>query len=53
MTEYVQKGGLQIARELYDFINDKAMPGTGVDQDAFWSSFDALANELAPKKGPW
>ena len=49
MTEYVQKGGLQIARELYDFINDKAMPGTGVDQDAFWSSFDALANELAPK----
>ncbi len=49
MTEYVQKGGLQIARELYDFINDKAMPGTGVDQEAFWSSFDAIANELAPK----
>ena len=49
MTEYVQKGGLQIARELYDFINDKAMPGTGVDQEAFWSSFDAIANELGQK----
>ncbi|WP_370216440.1 malate synthase G [Thalassolituus sp.] len=49
MTEYVQKGGLQIAQELYDFINDKAMPGTGIEQDAFWASFDAIANELAPK----
>ncbi|MDF1762325.1 MAG: malate synthase G [Oleibacter sp.] len=49
MTDYVQKGGLQIARELYDFINDKAIPGTGVEQEAFWSGFDAVANELAPK----
>jgi malate synthase len=49
MTDYVQKGGLQIARELYDFINEKAIPGTGVEQEAFWASFDAVANELAPK----
>ena len=49
MTEYVQKGGLQIAQELYDFINEKAIPGTGVEQDAFWAGFDAIANELAPK----
>lgn len=49
MTEYVQKGGLQIASELYEFINNKAIPGTGIESGAFWSSVDTLANELAPK----
>ena len=49
MTAYVQKGGIQVAQELYDFINDKAIPGTGVDADKFWADFDTIANELAPK----
>merc|ERR1711879_748040 len=42
MTEYVQKGGIQVAPALYDFVNEKAIPGTGVDVDAFWAGFDAL-----------
>ena len=33
MTERVQAAGLQVAKELYDFVNEKAIPGTGVDQD--------------------
>ncbi|MCH2159751.1 MAG: malate synthase G [Oleiphilaceae bacterium] len=49
MTERVQAAGLQVAKELYDFVNEKAIPGTGVDQEAFWSSFSAIANELAPR----
>lgn len=49
MTEYVQKGGIQVAPALYDFVNEKAIPGTGVDVDAFWAGFDALVNDLAPK----
>ena len=49
MTEYVQKGGIQIAQALYDFVNEKAIPGTGVDVDAFWAGFDKIVNELAPK----
>ena len=49
MTGYVQKGGLQVAQALYDFVNEKAIPGTGIDAEAFWASFAALANELAPK----
>ena len=49
MTERVQAAGLQVAKELYDFVNDKAIPGTGVDQEAFWSGFSAIANELAPR----
>ncbi len=49
MTEYVQSGGIQVAKELYDFINDKAIPGTGIDAQDFWAKFDKIANELAPK----
>ena len=49
MTERIQAGGLQVAKELYDFINDTAIPGTGVDQAAFWASFDEIVHELAPK----
>ena len=49
MTDRIQVGGLQVAKELYDFVNEKAIPGTGVDQDKFWAEFSAIANELAPK----
>ncbi|MGK0445545.1 MAG: malate synthase, partial [Bermanella sp.] len=49
MTDRIQVGGLQVAKELFDFVNEKAIPGTGVDQDKFWSEFSAIANELAPK----
>jgi len=49
MTEYVQKGGIQVAPALYDFVNEKAIPGTGVDVDAFWAGFDAIVNDLAPE----
>ena len=35
MTERVQVGGLQVAKVLYDFVNNEAIPGTGVDADAF------------------
>jgi len=49
MTERIQAGGLQVAKELYDFINDTAIPGTGVDQATFWASFDEVVHDLAPK----
>jgi malate synthase len=49
MTDRIQAGGLQVAKELYDFINEKAIPGTGVDQDTFWANFDELVHDLAPK----
>lgn len=49
MTEYVQNGGIQVAKELYDFINDSAIPGTGIEAQDFWAKFDKIANELAPK----
>lgn len=49
MTERVQVANLQVAKELYDFVNEKAIPGTGVEPKAFWDGFSTLANELAPR----
>ncbi|WP_097461120.1 malate synthase G [Mangrovitalea sediminis] len=49
MTERVQVGGLQVAKVLYDFVNQEAIPGTGIEADAFWAGFDKLVHELAPR----
>ncbi|MFT6464731.1 malate synthase G [Halopseudomonas sp.] len=49
MTERVQVGSLQVAKVLHDFINQQAIPGSGVDAAAFWAGFETLINDLAPK----
>ena len=49
MTARIQKGGLQVATSLHDLIADEILPGTGVDADAFWSSFEQIINDLAPR----
>ncbi|AXI54840.1 malate synthase G [Sulfitobacter sp. JL08] len=41
--------GLQVAQELETFINDHALPGTGIEADAFWSAFSALLHDLGPE----
>ncbi|CDS53321.1 Malate synthase G [Polaromonas sp. CG9_12] len=48
-TERTTARGLHVATELYRFINDKVLPGTGVDRDKFWTGFDAIVADLAPK----
>lgn len=49
MTERVEIGGIQVAKNLYDFVNSQAIPGTGIDSDKFWAEFDKIVNELAPR----
>ena len=49
MTERVQVGGLQVAKVLFDFVSNEAIPGTGIAADKFWTGFEAVINELAPK----
>jgi malate synthase len=40
---------LQVATVLYEFIEQKVLPGTGVASDVFWKGFDSLVTDLAPK----
>ncbi len=49
MTARTTTGRLQVATALYDFVNQQVLPGTGVDQAAFWAGFDAIVADLAPK----
>ena len=47
--ERVERQGLQVATVLARFIEEHALPGTGVAVDAFWSGFSALVHEAGPK----
>jgi malate synthase len=49
MTQRTQAHSLQVATNLYNFVNDQVLPGTGVKQDKFWKGFDAIVQSLAPK----
>ncbi|MDP2560082.1 malate synthase G [Psychrobium sp. 1_MG-2023] len=49
MTQRVTSGGLQVAQKLFDFINQQALPQTGIAQDHFWASFEKIINEFAPR----
>jgi malate synthase len=44
-----QSGKLQVATILYEFINDEVLPGTGISADHFWSGFEAIIAEFAPR----
>ena len=49
MTERIEVGSLLVARTLYDFINEEAIPGTGVSDREFWAGLDRLVQELTPR----
>ncbi|WP_419393855.1 malate synthase G [Cytobacillus praedii] len=39
---------MQVALELFDFINSEALPGTRVEKEEFWQGFGAIVKELTP-----
>jgi malate synthase len=49
MVARVDRHRLQVAEELAKFIENEALPGTGVEAPAFWEAFSKLAHEYAPK----
>lgn len=49
MNDRVEKHGLQVAKELADFIDTQALPGSGVDADSFWVGFSALLHDKGVK----
>ncbi len=49
MAKRVQVGRLSVAEELYTFLVEEALPGSGVDADQFWAGTDAIIHDLAPR----
>ena len=49
MTDRTAYHRLQVATPLARFIEDRVLPGTGIEPAAFWAGFDALVHDLAPR----
>ncbi|RKL65533.1 malate synthase G [Salipaludibacillus neizhouensis] len=49
MPNHVKIKKLQVAEELYDFINSKVIPDSQVTSEEFWEGFGSLVTDLAPK----
>ena len=45
----VRVGRLRVAEVLHRFVEEEALPGTGLDPAAFWSGLDDLVHDLAPR----
>ena len=44
----IDRNGLKIASELVEFVEKRALPGTGIDREAFWAGVAALFADFAP-----
>ncbi|MFK8034041.1 MAG: malate synthase G, partial [Hyphomicrobiales bacterium] len=49
MIQRVTSHELQIDEQLYNFIEQQALPGSGVDSANFWQGLSALIHNLGPK----
>jgi len=49
MTAMIDKAGLKVADVLVRFIEDKALPGTGLSADAFWKGAADIFARFAPE----
>lgn len=49
MKDYVQEEYLQVADELYEFINSDVLPESGVTKEQFWNGLGEIVQDLSPK----
>ena len=48
-TMYENVNNLKVTKELLSFVNDELLKNTGITPKKFWSGFDKVVHELAPK----
>ncbi|ALH79626.1 malate synthase G [Sphingopyxis macrogoltabida] len=49
MTDFLDRSGLSVDSRLIDFVEQQALPGTGLDAAGFWNDFAALLGTFAPE----
>ena len=48
MTDYTEKYGLKISDVLCNFVQERALAGTGLSSDTFWKGLSDMVKDLAP-----
>jgi len=48
MSQSTSVANLRVSTQLFNFINEEAIPGTGIDPDKFWVQLDQLIHDLMP-----
>jgi len=49
MTSYQKRASLEVAAPLIEFVENEALPGTGLEAQAFWQGLDTILRDLAPR----
>ncbi len=49
MQQMIDRHGLQVAEPLVRFLEEEALPGTGLDADAFWRGVGEIFARLTPE----
>ncbi|HWV13568.1 MAG TPA: malate synthase G, partial [Sphingobium sp.] len=49
MHDRIDKAGLQVAPELARFIDERALPGTGIEHDRFWTGVAEIFARFSPR----
>ena len=48
MTNRIEIAGLKVSGDLYSFVAEEALAGSGISEIEFWHSFAAILEDLAP-----
>jgi malate synthase len=49
MVEMVAIAGMKVAKALVDFVEQRALPGTGIEAAPFWAGFSGIFARFAPE----
>lgn len=49
MSDTTKAATLTVATELYNFVNEEALPGTGLSSESFWERFSSVIDKLSPR----
>ena len=48
-NNYVSINNLKVSEVLLSFVNDELLKDTAISPEKFWSGFDKIVHELAPR----
>jgi malate synthase len=49
MSKTTKVANLAVDTELYDFVNEEALPGTSLSPESFWDRFSLVIEKLSPR----